>query len=257
MTNEPRINDRIRAREVRLIGADGSQIGIKPLPEALSIARELELDLVEVADKAIPPVCRIMDYGKYKYEAAQRPRNPRKSTNVVVKEMKYRPKIGTADFDTKTRKVEQFLGEGHKVKVTIMFRGREMYHPELGRRILDQVAEPWSHVGRVEVFPQARRPQHDDGPGPGQEGAGRAHGAAAQGGHAGRRWSVRRRRLSRRLRAMGRDPPVRPRLVRPRPDATDVGNGRGSTQPPPDRRRTGPRPTAATGRRVGTGQLVA
>ena len=106
------------------------------------MARELELDLVEVADKANPPVCRIMDYGKYKYEAAQRAKESRrKSTNVVVKEMKYRPKIGHGDFDTKTRKVEKFLGEGHKVKVTIMFRGREMQHPELGKRILDEVAD--------------------------------------------------------------------------------------------------------------------
>ena len=119
------------------------------------MARELELDLVEVADKANPPVCRIMDYGKYKYEAAQRAKESRrKSTNVVVKEMKYRPKIGHGDFDTKTRKVEKFLGEGHKVKVTIMFRGREMQHPELGKRILDDVAETVAHMGRVEVFPK-------------------------------------------------------------------------------------------------------
>lgn len=153
--NEPRINDRIRAREVRLVAPDGEQIGIKPLPEALAMARELELDLVEVADKANPPVCRIMDYGKYKYEAAQRAKESRKkSTNIVIKEMKYRPKIGTGDFDTKTRKVEQFLGEGHKVKVTIMFRGREMQHPELGKKILDHVAEQVADVGRVEVVPK-------------------------------------------------------------------------------------------------------
>jgi translation initiation factor IF-3 len=140
---------------VRLVGPDGAQIGIKPLPEALSMARELELDLVEVADKANPPVCRIMDYGKYKYEAAQRAKESRKkSTNVVVKEMKYRPKIGAGDFGTKTKKVEHFLSEGHKVKVTIMFRGREMQHPELGRKILDQVAEAVADQGRVEVYPR-------------------------------------------------------------------------------------------------------
>ncbi len=119
------------------------------------MAREMSLDLVEVADKASPPVCRIMDYGRYKYQAAQRAKESRrKSTNIVVKEMKYRPKIGHADFDTKTRRVERFLGEGHKVKVTIMFRGREMQHPELGKKILDQVAEQVAHVGKVEVFPK-------------------------------------------------------------------------------------------------------
>jgi translation initiation factor IF-3 len=153
--DETRINDRIRAREVLLIGPDGDQLGIRPLPEALSQAREMGLDLVEVADKANPPVCRIMDYGRYKYQAAQRAKESRKkSTNVVVKEMKYRPKIGVADFETKTRRVERFLGEGHKVKVTIMFRGREMQHPELGKRILDDVAEHVSHLGRVEVYPK-------------------------------------------------------------------------------------------------------
>ncbi|HYI60963.1 MAG TPA: translation initiation factor IF-3 [Acidimicrobiales bacterium] len=153
--DEPRINDRIRAREVRLVGADGSQIGIRPLPEALAIARELDLDLVEVADKANPPVCRIMDYGKYKYEAAQKAKESRrKSTNVVIKEMKYRPKIGSGDFDTKTKKVERFLAEGHKVKVTIMFRGREMAHPELGKKILDHVADEVVHLARVEVVPK-------------------------------------------------------------------------------------------------------
>lgn len=119
------------------------------------MARDLDLDLVEVADKANPPVCRIMDYGKYKYEAAQRAKESRRnSTNVVVKEMKYRPKIGAGDFETKTRKVEHFLDEGHKVKVTIMFRGREMQHPELGKRILDHVAEAVQHTGRVEVVPK-------------------------------------------------------------------------------------------------------
>ena len=134
---------------------DGEQIGIKPLPEALQMARGLDLDLVEVADKANPPVCRIMDYGKYKYEAAQRAKESRRnSTNVVVKEMKYRPKIGAGDFETKTRKVEHFLDEGHKVKVTIMFRGREMQHPELGKRILDNVADAVAHTGRVEVVPK-------------------------------------------------------------------------------------------------------
>jgi translation initiation factor IF-3 len=119
------------------------------------LAREQDLDLVEVADKADPPVCRIMDYGNYEYQAAKRARESRrKSSTTVLKEMKYRPKIGSGDFDTKTKKVEKFLSEGHKVKVTIMFRGREVYHPELGRKILDNVAETVSHLGRVEVYPK-------------------------------------------------------------------------------------------------------
>jgi translation initiation factor IF-3 len=137
------------------VGADGAQIGIRPLPEALAIARDLDLDLVEVAAQANPPVCRIMDYGKYKYEAAQQARESRrKSTNISIKEMKYRPKIGTGDFETKTRKVEKFLADGHKVKVTIMFRGREMQHPELGKRILDRVADSVVHLARMEVVPK-------------------------------------------------------------------------------------------------------
>ncbi len=115
----------------------------------------MDLDLVEVAAGASPPVCRIMNFTKFKYEAQQRAKESRKkATNIVVKEMKYRPKIGGGDFDTKTRKVAQFLGEGHKVKVTIMFRGREMQHPELGRRILDRVAEEVIEVGKVEVMPK-------------------------------------------------------------------------------------------------------
>jgi translation initiation factor IF-3 len=140
---------------VRLVGPDGQQIGIVPLPEALTIAREHDLDLVEVAAQANPPVCRIMDYGKYKYEAAQKAKESRrKASNVSIKEMKYRPKISKGDFDTKTRKVERFLEEGHKVKVTLTFRGREMQHPELGRRIVDDVVEAVQHVGRVEIFPR-------------------------------------------------------------------------------------------------------
>jgi translation initiation factor IF-3 len=140
---------------VRLVGHDGQQIGIKPLPEALAIARELDLDLVEVAAQANPPVCRVMDYGKYKYEAAQKAKESRrKASNVVIKEMKYRPKISGGDFDTKTRKVERFLAEGHKVKVTLTMRGREVFHPELGKKILDQVEDAVKDVGKVEIFPR-------------------------------------------------------------------------------------------------------
>jgi translation initiation factor IF-3 len=154
-TNEPRINDRIRAREVRLVDPDGGQLGIKPLPEALQIARDMDLDLVEVAANANPPVCRIMDYGKYKFDEAQKAKESRrKSVNVSIKEMKYRPKIGQGDFDTKTRKVAHFLSEGHKVKITIMFRGREMSHPELGKQILDKVAEKVGPLAKVEAAPK-------------------------------------------------------------------------------------------------------
>lgn len=126
-----------------------------PLPEALQRAQRAGLDLVEVADKANPPVCKIMDHGKALYEAKQRDKASRKnSTTVQVKEMKYRPKIGKGDFDTKTRKVKQFLGEGNRVKITIMFRGREMQHPELGRRILDQIAEEADDISKIEAFPK-------------------------------------------------------------------------------------------------------
>jgi len=136
------------------VDPEGNQLGIKSLPEALSIARELELDLVEVAPLAEPPVCRILDYGKWKYEAAQRDKESRKRASTSsIKEMKYRPKIGGGDFDTKTRKVGEFIEEGHKVKITIMFRGREVAHPELGKRILDRIAEQLP-LAKVEAAPK-------------------------------------------------------------------------------------------------------
>jgi translation initiation factor IF-3 len=154
-TSEPRINDRIRARDVRLVDPEGQQLGIRPLPEALAMARQLDLDLVEVAPMANPPVCRIMDYGKFKFDAAQRAKESRRKTvSVGIKEMKYRPKIGPGDFETKTRQVLKFLNEGHKVKVTIMFRGREVFHPELGKKILDRVAEEVEGAARVEAEPR-------------------------------------------------------------------------------------------------------
>ena len=123
-----------------------------PLPDALKMAQESDLDLVEVAPLATPPVCRIMDFRKWQYEEKQRAKESRrKASNVSVKEMKYRPKIGVGDFDTKTRKVAEFLSDGHKVKVTIMFRGREVFHPELGAKILDHIAEDVAEVGKVET----------------------------------------------------------------------------------------------------------
>jgi translation initiation factor IF-3 len=130
-------------------------LGIKPVPDALRMARGLDLDLVEVAPMANPPVCRIMDYGKFRYEEAQKAKESRrKSSNVSVKEVKFRPKIGKGDFDVKVRKVDQFIHEGHKVKVTLQFRGREMAHPEPGNRILDQVLTQVGALVKVET--QAR-----------------------------------------------------------------------------------------------------
>ena len=154
-SEEPRVNDQIRAHTVRLVAQDGQQVGIKPLAAALRRARDAGLDLVEVAEQANPPVCRIMDYGKFKYDAAQRAKESRKkSASIAVKEMKYRPKIGKGDFDTKTRRVEKFLEDGCKVKLTIMFRGREVQYPQLGQRILEKVASAVEHVGRVEFKPR-------------------------------------------------------------------------------------------------------
>ena len=115
----------------------------------------MDLDLVEVAANANPPVCRIMDFGKFKFDEAQRAKESRrKATSSSIKEMKYRPKIGSGDFETKTRQVSRFLGEGHKVKITIMFRGREMSHPELGKKLLDQVAEQVGPIAKVEAAPK-------------------------------------------------------------------------------------------------------
>jgi translation initiation factor IF-3 len=134
-----------------LIGPDGNQLGIKPVPEALRMARGLDLDLVEVAPMANPPVCRIMDYGKFRYEEAQKAKEARrKTTHVTIKEVKFRPKIGRGDFDTKMRHLVDFINEGHKVKVTLQFRGREMAHPELGRKILDDVITAAGPVAKVE-----------------------------------------------------------------------------------------------------------
>jgi translation initiation factor IF-3 len=130
---------------------DGEQLGIKPLPEALGLARQLDFDLVEVAPNATPPVCRIMDYGKFRYEESQKAKESRrKASHVSIKEVKFRPKIGKGDFDTKVRHMVDFLNAGHKVKVTLQFRGREMAHPELGSRILDQALADIGPLAKVE-----------------------------------------------------------------------------------------------------------
>src|ERR671918_218688 len=148
---DPRINERIRAPQVRLVGSDGTQIGIVPVAEALRRAQEADLDLVEVAPQANPPVCRIMDYGKYKYERAMRQKEARKKqARVEVKEIKFRPKIDRHDYETKKGQVIRFLNAGNRVKVTIMFRGREMAHTELGQRILDRLVEDLDGLAIVE-----------------------------------------------------------------------------------------------------------
>lgn len=137
-----RVNERIHARQVRVIDDKGEQLGIMSPGDALQTAYDRGLDLVEVAPQAVPPVCRIMDYGKYKYQQSKRAKESKKNQHTVtVKEVKYRPKIDDHDFDYKTNHVREFLSEGNKVKVTIMFRGREMAHPEFGQEILAKVVE--------------------------------------------------------------------------------------------------------------------
>jgi translation initiation factor IF-3 len=149
------VNDRIRAPQVRLVGADGSQIGIVPTTDALRQAQDLDLDLVEVAPQENPPVCRIMDYGKYKYERDVRQKEARKrQVRVEVKEMKMRPKIDPHDYGTKKGHIERFLKAGARVKVTIMFRGREMAHTELGRKLLDRLSVDLKELATVETFPK-------------------------------------------------------------------------------------------------------
>ena len=152
---EPRINDRIRVAEVRLVGPNGEQVGIVRIDDALRLAAEADLDLVEVAPGARPPVAKLMDYGKFKYESAMKERAARKNqSHVLIKEQKLRPKIDKHDYETKKRNVERFLAEGDKVKVTIMFRGREQSRPELGFRLLQRLAEDVSELGFVESAPK-------------------------------------------------------------------------------------------------------
>ena len=152
---EPRINDRIRVPEVRLVGPGGEQVGIVRIEDALRLAEEADLDLVEVAPMARPPVAKLMDYGKFKYESAVKAREARKNqTQTVIKEMKLRPKIDTHDYETKKGHVVRFLKEGDKVKITIMFRGREQSRPEMGARLLQRLAEDVVDLGFVESAPK-------------------------------------------------------------------------------------------------------
>ena len=155
ITPKLRVNENIRVPRVRLVSPTGEQLGIKSIEEAQSIALEQDLDLVEVAPMADPPVCKIMDYGKFQYEQDQKLKAARKKQCIiVVKEMKMRPKIDTHDYETKKKHVVRFLTHGDKVKVTIMFRGREMTHTELGLKLLERLADDLSEMSTVEVRPK-------------------------------------------------------------------------------------------------------
>ncbi|MUH48139.1 MAG: translation initiation factor IF-3, partial [Actinobacteria bacterium] len=155
MTTDPRINDRIRTPEIRLIGYTGEQVGVVDIDTALRMADEVGLDLVEIAPDAVPPVCKIMDFGKYKYEVAQKAREARQNqTHIVVKEVRLTPKIETHDYETKRNQVEKFLKGGDKVKVTMKFRGREQTRPEMGYKLLQRLAEDVAEFAFVEFAPK-------------------------------------------------------------------------------------------------------
>lgn len=152
---QTRVNERIRIREVRLIDEEGNQVGVIPTFEALQMARDRGLDLVEVAPNAMPPVCRLMDYGKFRYEQSRKERESRKHQHVVeLKEVRIRPKIDDHDLETKGRQAAKFLTAGDKVKVTVLFRGREMAHPDIGKGLLDQMADYLRPHATVEQPPR-------------------------------------------------------------------------------------------------------
>ncbi|MFP6726287.1 MAG: translation initiation factor IF-3 [Alphaproteobacteria bacterium] len=151
----PRVNERIETESVRLVDETGTNVGIVSLDDALGRAEEVGLDLVEIAPEAKPPVCKILDYGKFKYEAQKRANEARKKQKVIdVKEIKMRPNIDHHDYDVKMRAMNKFLGEGDKVKVTLRFRGREMAHQELGLKVLERVRDDLGNVSKVEQFPK-------------------------------------------------------------------------------------------------------
>lgn len=150
-----RINEQIRVPEVRLIGADGQQVGVMPTREALAMAQEANLDLVEVAPQAAPPVCRIMDYGKFKYQQSKKQQEARRrQTTIQVKEVKFRPKIEIHDMAFKMRNARRFLEEGDKVKISVIFRGREIAHTDRGYNLLAQIAEGIADIAQVEQHPK-------------------------------------------------------------------------------------------------------
>ncbi len=148
-----RKNDKIRAKEIRVIGPDGEMLGVMPPEEALKIAKSHYLDLVEVASNAVPPVCRILEFGKYKYELSKQKKNKEK-TAKRVKEAKFRPRIEEHDYITKLRRSEKFLHQGNKLKITLMFRGREMEHIDLGMNLVEQAIDDLSGVGKADDLPK-------------------------------------------------------------------------------------------------------
>jgi translation initiation factor IF-3 len=151
----PRVNDRIRAPEIRLIGADGENIGVVSPARAMELAEEAGLDLVEISPNATPPVCKIMDFGKFKYETQKKEAEARKKQKIIeIKEVKFRPNTDTHDYDVKMRNVMRFLENGDKVKVTLRFRGREMAHQDLGRNLLERVAADVESIGKIENMPK-------------------------------------------------------------------------------------------------------
>ncbi|MFN3075685.1 MAG: translation initiation factor IF-3 [Alphaproteobacteria bacterium] len=151
----PRVNDEIDARSIRLIGADGENVGVVTLQEAADLAIAAGLDLVEISPNADPPVCKILDYGKFKYEIQKKKNEARKKQKIIdVKEIKLRPNIDEHDYDVKMRNMRRFLEEGDKVKVTLRFRGREMAHQDLGMNVLDRVREALGDLAKVEQFPK-------------------------------------------------------------------------------------------------------
>jgi len=151
----PRVNERIRASEIRLIGAEGENVGVVTPERAMVMAENAGLDLVEISPNATPPVCKIMDFGKFKYEQQKRESEARKKQKVIeVKEVKFRPNTDNHDYEVKMRNVFKFLENGDKVKVTLRFRGREMAHQNLGRELLERVADDTTEIGKVENFPK-------------------------------------------------------------------------------------------------------
>jgi translation initiation factor IF-3 len=151
----PRVNGRIRAPEIRLIGAEGENLGVVDPRKAMQLAEEVGLDLVEISPNAEPPVCKIMDFGKYKYETQKREAEARKKQKIIeIKEIKFRPGTDKHDYDVKMRNVLKFLEEGDKVKITLRFRGREMAHQELGLELLNRVADDVKEVAKIENMPK-------------------------------------------------------------------------------------------------------